>query len=81
LVLIQERLLEELLGVRKYLYDVFGNTINTASRMESNSVPMRINVSQSTYDLVKNEFNFEERKPIVVKGLGLTKMYFVEDKK
>jgi class 3 adenylate cyclase len=70
-----------IVGVRKYLYDVFGNTINTASRMESNSVPMRINVSQSTYDLVKNEFNFEERKPIVVKGLGLTKMYFVEDKK
>jgi class 3 adenylate cyclase len=41
-----------IVGVRKYIYDVFGDAVNTASRMESNSLPMRINVSESTYNLV-----------------------------
>jgi class 3 adenylate cyclase len=68
-------------GVKKYLYDVFGDTINTASRMESNSEPMRLNISENTYQLVKDrteKYKFIEREPLEVKGKGLLKMYFVE---
>ncbi|GEM_PF-498418 len=63
-------------GIKKYIYDVFGDTINTASRMESNSEPMRINVSPATYDILKDKFPFIEREAREVKGKGLMKMYF-----
>jgi class 3 adenylate cyclase/Tfp pilus assembly protein PilF len=65
-------------GTRKYLYDVFGDTINTASRIESASEPMRINVSDSTYELVKDIFKFETRGQIEVKGKGKVSMYFLK---
>lgn len=72
-----------IVGVKKYLYDVFGDTINTASRMEHNSTPMRVNISEETYLLLKdtdyiksNQINFEKRPPIRVKGKGTMKMYF-----
>ncbi|HMZ58300.1 MAG TPA: adenylate/guanylate cyclase domain-containing protein, partial [Leptospiraceae bacterium] len=65
-------------GVKKYIYDVFGDTINTCSRMESNSLPMKINVSEETYSTVKDKFNFTRRKPQEVKGKGKVRMYFVE---
>ena len=64
-------------GVEKYIYDVFGDTINTASRMESNSEPMKINVSSTTYELVKDKFEFAERGEMHVKGKGSIKMYFL----
>ncbi|MCD4665143.1 MAG: tetratricopeptide repeat protein, partial [Bacteroidales bacterium] len=65
-------------GIRKYIFDIFGDTVNTASRMESKSKPMQINVSESTHKIVKNKFQFEEREPLIVKGKGLMKMYFVK---
>jgi adenylate cyclase len=65
-------------GVKKYIYDVFGDTINTASRMESNSEPMKINISESTYNLVMNDFETEPRGELEVKGKGKHKMYFVK---
>lgn len=65
-------------GIKKYIYDVFGDTINTASRMESASEPMRINVSQETHSLLKDKFLFIERSPIEVKGKGFVTMYFLE---
>jgi class 3 adenylate cyclase len=64
-------------GVRKYIYDVFGDTINTASRMESNSEPMQINISDATYKLVKDQFEFIERDISDIKGKGKMKMYFL----
>ena len=64
-------------GVKKYIYDVFGDTINTASRMESNSDPMRINISQTTYELVKEQFEIEPRGSLSVKGKGDMDMFFV----
>jgi class 3 adenylate cyclase len=67
-----------IVGVRKYIYDVFGDTINTASRMESNSEPMLINVSEATYSILKEKFEFIERETIEVKGKGCMKMYFLE---
>lgn len=64
-------------GVKKYIYDVFGDTVNTASRMESNSEAMRINVSDATYEILKDKFNFEKREPVEVKGKGIFQMYFL----
>jgi class 3 adenylate cyclase len=65
-------------GIRKFLFDVFGDTINTASRMESTSEPMRINVSEATYNLVGDKFRFEPRGEIYVKGKGNISMYFIK---
>lgn len=67
-------------GLKKYIYDIFGDTINTASRMESNSNPMCINISEDTYKLVRNQYTFTEREPIQVKGKGSMKMYFLNQK-
>jgi len=67
-----------IVGVRKYIYDVFGDTINTTSRMESNSEPMHINVSETTYLLLKDQFQFTAREPMEIKGKGRMKMYFLE---
>lgn len=65
-------------GIQKYIYDVFGDTINTASRMESHSEPMKINVSETTRRLGGDAFTFLERPPVEVKGKGSQNMYFVE---
>lgn len=68
-------------GVKKYLYDVFGDTINTASRMESNSEPMRLNISTHTHELVSHltdKYVFTEREALEVKGKGMLSMYFVD---
>ena len=64
-----------IVGVRKYIYDVFGDAVNTASRMESNSTPMGINISESTYNLVKDRFDFTARGEVEVKGKGKLKMF------
>jgi len=69
-----------IVGVRKYIYDVFGDTVNTASRMESNGEAMKINVSEMTYHLLKHKFSFEERPLLEVKGKGVLKMYFLVKK-
>lgn len=69
-----------IVGIKKYLYDVFGDTINTASRMESNSEPMKINISENTWKLVKDEFKIVPRGEFEVKGKGAMRMYFVEDR-
>ncbi|MBB6481726.1 adenylate/guanylate cyclase domain-containing protein [Spirochaeta isovalerica] len=67
-----------IVGTKKYIYDVFGDSVNTASRMESNSEPGRINISETTYELVKDRFDFEEREPIMVKGKGSMNMFFLK---
>ena len=66
-------------GVKKYIYDIFGDTINTASRMEKHSEPMRINISETTYAILKDKFTFNERGAVEVKGKGIMKMYYVVD--
>lgn len=67
-----------IIGTNKYIYDIFGDPVNTASRLESNSQTMRIHLSETTYNLVKEKFDFEEQPPLEVKGKGKMKMYFVK---
>lgn len=65
-------------GIKKYIYDVFGDTVNTASRMETNSEPMYINVSEETYARTKDAFRFIERPPIEVKSRGVMRMFLLD---
>jgi len=65
-------------GFKKFQFDIWGDTVNTASRMESNGVAGKVNISETTYELVKDKFNCEYRGEVEVKGKGKVKMYFVE---
>ena len=64
-------------GMKKFQYDIWGDTVNIASRMESSSQPGRVNISDSTFQIVKNEFNCSYRGELDVKNKGMLKMYFV----
>ena len=64
-------------GTKKFAYDIWGDTVNIASRMESNSEPGKINVSENTYELIKTEFDCNYRGELEVKNRGMMKMYFV----
>lgn len=67
-----------IVGVKKFAYDIWGDTVNTAARMEQNSEPGRINISHTTYELVKDRFKCEYRGEINAKNKGHLIMYFVE---
>ncbi|MGE5108988.1 MAG: adenylate/guanylate cyclase domain-containing protein, partial [Sphingobacteriales bacterium] len=67
-------------GDKKFAYDIWGDTVNTAARMEQNSEPNKINISQSTYELVKDEFNCVFRGKKAAKNKGMIEMYFAEKK-
>jgi adenylate cyclase len=67
-----------LVGIQKYVYDIFGPGINMASRMETLSESMKITISESTYQLIKNDFVCTERGEFEVKGFGMSKLYFLE---
>ena len=68
-----------IVGVKKYAYDIWGDTVNLAARMESSSEAGRINISGTTYSLVKDKFNCTYRGKIQAKNKGEMDMYFVED--
>jgi class 3 adenylate cyclase len=63
-------------GKTKFAYDIWGDTVNVASRMESNSESGMINISENTYILIKDRFDCEFRGKIKVKNRGIMKMYF-----
>ncbi|MEP7371777.1 MAG: adenylate/guanylate cyclase domain-containing protein [Chitinophagaceae bacterium] len=65
-------------GKKKYAYDLFGDTVNTASRMETNGEIGKINISETTYELIKGKYNCFPRGQINAKGKGNLNMYFVE---
>jgi class 3 adenylate cyclase len=66
-----------IVGIKKWQYDIWGDTVNIASRMESKCDPGRINLSETTYQEIKDEFPCEYRGEIEVKNRGLLKMYFL----
>lgn len=69
-----------IVGVKKFQYDIWGDTVNTASRMESSGEVGKVNISEATYELLKDDsqFTFESRGKVAAKGKGEMEMYFVE---
>ncbi|MCU0849569.1 MAG: adenylate/guanylate cyclase domain-containing protein [Spirochaetes bacterium] len=68
------------IGKRKFIYDIWGDSVNTASRMESHGIPGKIHVSVSTYNLIKDSFFLEKRGEITIKGKGNMNTYFLLSK-
>jgi class 3 adenylate cyclase len=58
------------IGLKKFIYDLWGDTVNIASRMESHGIPGAIQVTQETYDILKDKFLFQKQGVINVKGKG-----------
>lgn len=71
-------LLSGVIGKKKFAYDVWGDTVNLASRMESSGVSGQINISQATFELVKDSFEVEYRGKIFAKNMGYVDMYLVK---
>jgi adenylate cyclase len=67
-----------IVGVKKFAYDIWGDTVNVASRMESSGEAGKVNISGATYDLVKDKFRCVHRGKIQAKNKGEVDMYFVE---
>lgn len=68
-------------GTKKFAYDIWGDTVNIASRMESNSEPGKINISEDHYKVIADQFECEYRGEIPVKNKGMMHMYFVNHPK
>ena len=65
-------------GIKKFQYDIWGDTVNLAARMEQSGIPGKINISRHTYELVKEQFTCVHRGKIEAKNKGEIDMYFVE---
>ena len=68
------------IGIKKFIYDLWGDAVNVASRMESHGMPDHIQVSDSTYEILKNKYNFTDRGKIMIKGKGEMQTYFLINK-
>jgi adenylate cyclase len=70
----------DIAGVKKFQYDIWGDTVNTASRMESAGDAGRVNISEATYLAIQDnaDFSFMPRGMVSVKGKGEVEMWFVE---
>ena len=63
------------MGTTKYLYDLFGDSVNTAARIQAATEPMQITLSQTTWELVRDEFTCRPRPPVELPGKGLVALY------
>jgi len=68
------------IGIKKFIYDLWGDAVNIASRMESHGLADHIQVSDSTYEILKNKYNFADRGIIKIKGKGEMQTYFLLSK-
>eukprot|EP00741_Cyanophora_paradoxa_P013991 tig00020723_g13506.t1 len=69
------------IGTKRLAYDIWGDTVNIASRMESNGVAGRVNISSGTFERVRHKFTMSESREVEVKGKGLMTTYLVEARK
>jgi class 3 adenylate cyclase len=69
------------IGIRKFTYDLWGDTVNFASRMESSGIAGRVHCSAATAELLQTDFELEDRGPIEVKGIGQTHTFFINSRK
>jgi class 3 adenylate cyclase len=67
------------LGTKKFTYDLWGDTVNIASRMESHGLPGRIQVSEKVYNRLKEHYNFEPARIVEVKGKGKMNTYLLSE--
>jgi adenylate cyclase len=65
-------------GSKKLTYDIWGDSVNTASRMETHGAPDRVNISGITYELTKEYFDCEYREKVPIKNMGAVEMFFVK---
>ena len=65
-------------GIKKFAYDIWGDTVNIASRMESSGEPGKVNISGTTYEFVKDQFTCTYRGKVMAKNKGEIDMYYVE---
>ena len=69
------------IGRKKFIYDLWGDTVNIASRMESHGIPDAIQVTEATYQILEYKFFFEDRGYIYIKGKGQMKAYILKEEK
>ena len=69
------------IGRKRFLYDLWGDAVNTASRMESHGTPGRVQITRATYELIAGEFDCEPRGTIVVKGKGEMEVWHVRGRR
>ncbi len=69
------------IGARKFIYDVWGDTVNTASRLEAFGVPERIQVTDVVQQRLADRFVFEPRGTVELKGMGPTRTWFLQRRK
>jgi adenylate cyclase len=65
------------IGTKKFIYDLWGDAVNVASRMESSGVPGKIQVTEATYERLKERYKFEKRGQVDVKGRGEMTTYWL----
>jgi adenylate cyclase len=70
-----------IIGTHKFIYDIWGDTVNTASRLESNGAAGAVNVSCEVYRRLQGEFDFESRGMVDLKGKGPTDVYFLRHRR
>lgn len=75
---IQQFMVAGIVGLKKFAYDIWGDTVNVASRLETSGVPGKVNISGSTYALNKDKFSCTHRGKIQAKNKGEIEMYFVD---
>ncbi len=68
------------IGIKKFIYDLWGDTVNIASRMESHGIPGAIQVTRETYQFLKDEYLFQERGKVFIKGKGEMTTYLLTGK-